>query len=150
VTVPAAAGHTTIAIPQVRRPEMGQIITAVAAREPSPHPRPDAATAADLMRPPPGTVSRHDHAAAAAYLMKHAGTTAVLVTDAQTGRPAGIITAADLARAVAAGNDPNNLRAGAVMTTRPALTAATSIRDAATIMTTRQLRHPPALPCPQT
>ena len=30
--------------------------------------------------------SQHDHVAAAAYLMKHAGTTALMVVDAQTGQ----------------------------------------------------------------
>jgi CBS domain-containing protein len=41
--------------------------------------------------------------AAAAYLMKHAGTTALIVVDAQTGQPAGIITEADVAHAIADG-----------------------------------------------
>ena len=84
---------------------MQQIMPAVPAREPPVHPRPAAGTVTDVMRPPPATVSRHDHLAAAAYLMKHAAATALLVTDAQTGRPAGIITEADVARAVADGKD---------------------------------------------
>ena len=67
---------------------MGQIMTGVSAQKPSFHPRAAAATVADLMRPPLTTVSQHDHVAAAAYLMKHAGTTALMVTDAQTGQPA--------------------------------------------------------------
>jgi CBS domain-containing protein len=81
--------------------------------------------------------------AAAAYLMKHAGTTALIVTDAQTGRPAGIITEADVTRAIADGKDVNTVWAGAVMTTRPAVTTTTSIRDTATIMTTSHFRHLP-------
>jgi CBS domain-containing protein len=80
---------------------MEQISTAVPAQESSPHPRPAAATVADVMQLPPTTVQQHDHAAAAAYLMKHAGTTALMVVDARAGQPAGIITAADIARAVA-------------------------------------------------
>jgi CBS domain-containing protein len=142
VNVPTPTEHNVIATRQVRRPEMSQIMTGVPAQKPSFHPRAAAATVADLMRPPP-TVGQHDHAAAAAYLMKHTGTTALMVTDAQTGQPAGIITQADVARAIADGKDANNVRAGAVMTTRPALTTTTSIRDAATIMTTRHLRHLP-------
>ena len=63
-------------------------------------------------------VNQHDHVAAAAYLMKHAGTTALLVADAQTGQPTGIITEADVARAVADGKDVNDVWVDAVMTTR--------------------------------
>ena len=62
---------------------MEQTMTVIAAQESSPHPRPAAATVADVMRLPRTTVGRHDHVAAAAYLMKHAGTTALLVLDAQ-------------------------------------------------------------------
>ena len=45
---------------------MEQIRTGVSAQESSFHPRPAAATVADVMRPPPTTVQQHDHAAAAA------------------------------------------------------------------------------------
>jgi CBS domain-containing protein len=122
---------------------MEQTMTAIAARKSSPHPRPAAATVADVMRLPLTTVGRHDHVAAAAYLMKHAGTTALLVLDAQAGEPVGIITAADVARAIADGKDVNGAWVDAAMTTRPALTTTTSIRDAAKVMTTRHFRHLP-------
>ena len=47
------------------------------------------ATAADIMRPPLTTVEQSDHIAAAAYLMKHAGTTALMVwTPGPTSRQA--------------------------------------------------------------
>ena len=95
------------------------------------------------MRPPLTTVNQHDHAAAAAYLMKHTGTTALTVVGAQTGQPTGIITDTDVARAIADGKDVNDVWVDAVMTTRPALITTTSIRDAAKIMTTRHLRHLP-------
>ena len=75
--------------------------------------------------------------------MKHAGTTALIVVDAQTGQPAGIITEADVAHAIADGKDVNDLWPDAVMTTRPAVTTTTSIRDAAKIMTARHFRHLP-------
>ena len=75
--------------------------------------------------------------------MKHAGTTALMVVDAQTGQPAGIITETDVARAIADGKDVNDAWADAVMTTRPAVITTTSIRDAATIMTARHFRHLP-------
>ena len=125
---------------------MQQIMTGVSAQKPSFHPRAAAATVADVMRPPLTTVSQHDHVAAAAYLMKHAGTTALMVVDAQTGQPAGIITETDVARAIADGkdvNDVNDVWPDAVMTTRPAVTTTTSIRDAAKTMTARRFRHLP-------
>jgi CBS domain len=120
---------------------MNQIITAAPAPKTPPHPRADAATAAGTTRPLP-TVTQYDHVAAAAYLMKHADTTALIVTDVQTGQPAGIITQADIAHAIADGKDLNDARVHAVLATRPALTT-TSVRDAATNMTARHFRHPP-------
>ena len=43
-------------------------------------------------------VNLNDHAAAAAYVMKHAGATALVVMGGQwPARPAGIITKADIA-----------------------------------------------------
>ncbi len=122
---------------------MKQIITGAPAQKSPVRSRAHAATVADIMWPPVTTVSQHDHVAAAAYLMKHAGTTALMVLDAQTGQPTGIITAADVARAIADGKDVNDVWAGAVMATRPAITTTTSIRDAARIMTTRHYRHLP-------
>ena len=122
---------------------MDQIITGVSAQKTPFHAQAATATVADVMRPPLTTVAPHDHAAAAAYLMKHAGTTALMVMDARAGQPAGIITAADIARAIADGKDVNDVWADALMTTRPALAATTSIRDAAEMMTTTHFRHLP-------
>jgi len=101
---------------------------------------------ADIMRPPLTTVERYDHVAAAAYLMKHAGTEALMVLDAAAGRLIGLITEADVARAVAAGKDVNEVRIHDVMTTRPTvITPATSIREAAVIMTRGHFRHLPVV-----
>jgi CBS domain-containing protein len=122
---------------------MGLITTGASAQKPSPHSPEIIATVADVMQPTSTTIQRHDHAAAATYLMKHAGTTALMVVDAQTGQPAGIITEADVARAIAGGKDVNDAWVDAVMITRPAITTATSIRDAANIMTARHFRHLP-------
>jgi signal-transduction protein with cAMP-binding, CBS, and nucleotidyltransferase domain len=122
---------------------MKQATTGAPAQTSPFHPRAAAATVTDVMRPPMTAAGQYDHVAAAAYLMKHAGTTALMVVDARTGQPAGIITQADVARAIAEGEDLNDVRVHAVMTTRPALTTTTSIRDAATIMTTRHYRHLP-------
>jgi signal-transduction protein with cAMP-binding, CBS, and nucleotidyltransferase domain len=120
-----------------------KIRTAAPARKSPVHPLAAAATITDVMRPPLTAAGQYDHAAAAAYLMKHAGTTALMVVHAQTGQPAGIITQADIARAIADGKDLNDVRVYAVMTTRPALTTTTSIRAAAKIMTASHFRHLP-------
>ena len=58
---------------------MQQVMTSIPAQKSPVHPPPATATVADVMRTPPTTVQQHDHVAAAAYLMKHAGTTALLV-----------------------------------------------------------------------
>ena len=122
---------------------MSQITTGISAQKQSFHSRAGAATVADIMRPPLTVVKQHDHAAAAAYLMKYAGTTALVVADAQTDQLVGIITEADIAHAIADGKDVNDVWVNAVMTTRPAVFTTTCIRDAAKIMTTRHFRHLP-------
>ena len=48
--------------------------------------------------------------AAAADLMKRANATAIVVTQAQTGQPIGIITDADISHLVADGKNPNDVR----------------------------------------
>jgi CBS domain-containing protein len=122
---------------------MKQISTGASAQKSPFRARAAAATVADVMRPPRTMVGQYDHVAAAAYLMKHAGTTALIVADARTGQPAGIITEADVAHAIADGKNANDVRVHAVMTTRPAITTTTTISDAATIMTARHYRHLP-------
>jgi CBS domain-containing protein len=106
------------------------------AQEPSPGPAHAPATVADLTRPSPATVGEYDHVAAAAYVMKHAGSAALVVLGAQhASRPIGVITEADIARAVADGMDVNTTRIHDLLTAHPAaIPAATSIRDAATTM----------------
>ena len=69
----------------------------------SPLSHPPPATVADVMRPPLTTTDQDDHAAAAAYLMKHADASALMVLHAHTGQPIGIITERDIAHAVADG-----------------------------------------------
>jgi hypothetical protein len=49
-------------------------------------------------RPPLKTVEQQGHGPAAAYLMKHADATALMVLDARTDQPIGIIT--DVGRAL--------------------------------------------------
>lgn len=115
-------------------------------RKPSGHRPPHApATAVDVMRPALTTIEPGGHVAAAAYLMKHAGVTAlVVVDDDQAKQPVGIITEADIVQAVARGKDVNNVRIRALLTTHPTvINPATSIRDAARSMMTGHVRHLP-------
>jgi CBS domain-containing protein len=123
---------------------MEQIMTEAAAPQPSERSAP--ATVADVMHPPVTTVEQGDHVAAAAYLMKHAGATALMVVDPQTGQPNGIITEADIARVVADGKNVNDVRIHDLMTSEPTvIDATTSIRKAARIMTNGHFRHLPVV-----
>jgi CBS domain-containing protein len=90
-------------------------------------------------------VGEYDHIAAAAYLMKHARSAALAVLGAQHGnRPIGVITEADIARAVADGMDVNKTRIHDLLTARPAaIPAATNIRDAARTMVNGGFRQLP-------
>ena len=57
------------------------------------------------------TVDQYDHVAAATYLMKHAGTTALAVLDGQrSNQPIGCITETEIATAMAQGQDLNETR----------------------------------------
>ncbi|HEY2316407.1 MAG TPA: CBS domain-containing protein [Streptosporangiaceae bacterium] len=105
------------------------------------------ATAADVMRPALTTVETNAHLAAAAYLMKHAGETALVVIDEeQARRPIGLITDADIAQAVADQLDVNDVRILDLMTTNPTIiTATASIREAAEAMITAGKRHLPVV-----
>jgi len=104
------------------------------------------ATVAEIMHPPVTTVAQNDHVAAAAYLMKRADATALIVTQGQTGEPIGIITEADISHAVADGKNPNDVRIYQLMTARPTVVGtAASIRDAAKVMTSGRFRHLPVM-----
>jgi len=126
---------------------MEQIMTDAIAHESSAQPKRAPVTVADVMRPPATTLDQNDHAAAAAYLMKHAGATALVVLDGQeTNRPIGIITEADIVHAVADGKDVNEVRIHDLMTDAPTvIRATTTIRDAARIMTNDRFRHLPVV-----
>jgi predicted transcriptional regulator len=57
------------------------------------------------------TVGQYDHVAAATYLMRHSGTTALTVLDGQqSDQPIGWITETDIAAAMAQGKDANETR----------------------------------------
>ena len=113
------------------------------AQQPSPTPP----TAGDVMRPALSTVEPEDHAAAAAYLMRHAHATAlVVVDDERAKRPLGLITEADIVRAVADKKDLDQIRIRDLMTTNPTvITADTSVREAAESMLVGHFRHLPVV-----
>ena len=104
------------------------------------------ATVAEIMEPALTTAHATDHIAAAAYLMKHAGTTALVVLNAETDRPVGIVTDTDVAHAVADGKNVNEVRISEVMTPEPIVVGtATSLREAAELMTKGHFRHLPVV-----
>jgi len=109
-------------------------------------PPPTPAIVEDVMRPQVTTVEAGAHVAAAAYLMNHAGATALMIRDGRTDQPIGIITQADIARAIARGEDANSARVHDVMTTRPAvISTTTSVSDAAQVMAIGRFRHLPVV-----
>lgn len=101
--------------------------------------------AADVMRPALTTVEVNDHVAAAAYLMKHAHASALVVVD-DAQQPVGLITDADIAEAVADGLDVNQVRIHTLMTAHPTvIRATTTIREAARSMLAGHFRHLPVV-----
>jgi CBS domain-containing protein len=98
------------------------------------------------MEPALTTAQPTDHIAAAAYLMKHAGTTALVVLDAETDQPIGIVTDTDVAHVVADGKNVNDVRISDVMTPDPTVVGtATSLREAGELMTDGHFRHLPVV-----
>jgi CBS domain-containing protein len=102
---------------------------------------------ADVMRPALTAVEANGHLAAAAYLMKHAGETAlVVVDDEQAMRPIGLITDADIARAVADRRDVNEVRVRDLMTANPiVITATATVHEAARSMVAGHFGHLPVI-----
>jgi CBS domain-containing protein len=104
-------------------------------------------TVGKLMRPAVTTVEMHAHLAAAAYMMKHAGDTAVVVTtDDETGRPIGIVTQTDITDAVADGKDLNEGRIEELAGPDPVTVQPTAtVSEAAEIMLSSGIRHLPVV-----
>lgn len=105
------------------------------------------ATVAEVMHPAVTTVEQTAHLAAAAYLMKKQGATAIVVIDdPQSRHPIGIITEADVVRAVADGQDVNDVRIRELMTARPIVCQEdTTLRDAIKSMVNGGFRHLPVV-----
>jgi CBS domain-containing protein len=107
---------------------------------------PQPATVGDIMESALTTAHATDHIAAAAYLMKHAGTSALVVLDAETDRPVGIVTDTDVAHVVADGKDVDDVRISDVMTSDPTTVGTgTTVREAAELMVAGRFRHLPVV-----
>ena len=116
------------------------------AATPNSSPPPNLATVGDIMQSALTTAHATDHIAAAAYLMKHAGTTALVVLDAETDRPVGIVTDTDISHVVADGKDVENVRISDVMTRDPTVVGTgTSVREAAELLVAGRFRHLPVV-----
>ncbi len=101
------------------------------------------ATVGTVMRPPVTTVEQRAHLAAAAYLMKRSGDTAlVVVRGDDPGVPLGIVTDADVTQAVADGRDLEQLRVTDVLSEMPVGVAAdTAVGDALRTMVQHRIHH---------
>lgn len=104
-------------------------------------------TVGELMRPPTTTVEPDAHLASAAYLMKRAGDSALVVTADDEGRlPIAIITDADVSQAVADGRDLDDTRINQLNLPRPlAVAPDVSVAEAAEQMLDMALQHLPVV-----
>jgi CBS domain-containing protein len=101
----------------------------------------------DVMRPPATTVEVKAHLAAAAYLMRRARDTAVVITADDEGRmPLAIITEADITDAVAAGRDVNEVRLQELIGAEPMMTEPdVPVSEAAREMLAHGIHHLPVV-----
>ena len=102
---------------------------------------------ADLMRPATTTVETDAHLASAAYLMKRAGDTALVVTPEDgVGGPVAVITDADISQAVADGRDLGETRINSLGLPRPVCVPPTTpVPEAARHMLDSGLGHLPVV-----
>ncbi len=96
-----------------------------------------------VMRPPVTTVEQRAHLAAAAYLMKRSGDTAlVVVRGDDEGIPLGVVTDADVTQAVADGRDLEQLRVTDALSATPVtVTPDTTVGDALRTMVQHRIHH---------
>jgi CBS domain-containing protein len=104
-------------------------------------------TVRDLMRPGVTSVERDAHLAAAAYLMRQGGDTAlVMIDDASKRVPIAMITETDIAQAVADGRDPNVVRMSDLASGPPITVAPEAgVAEAAELMLASHIRHLPVV-----
>ena len=106
----------------------------------------DQATIGGLMRSATTTVEPDSHVASAAYLMKRAHDSALVVTSDDGRVPIAVITDADVSQAVADGRDLNDTRINQLHLSRPAVVSpGTSVAEAAERMLELALQHLPVM-----
>ena len=106
----------------------------------------DQATVGGLMRSATTTVEPDSHVASAAYLMKRAHDSALVVTSDDGRVPIAVITDADVSQAVADGRDLNDTRINQLHLSRPAVVSPdTSVAEAAERMLELALQHLPVM-----
>ena len=104
-------------------------------------------TVGQLMRPPATTVELGAHLAAAAYLMKKSGDSALVVTtDGRTRTPLGVITDSDITQAVADGRDLEQARISDLLARGTVdVTPGTPVEEATRLMLEMGLHHLPVV-----
>jgi CBS domain-containing protein len=103
-------------------------------------------TVRHVMRPPTTTIEPEAHLAAAAYLIKHDHDTALLVVTEDSHEPIGMITDADITKAVAHGQKLDETRISQIVKGRPVTAPADlAIGEAARLMLSEGLQHLPVL-----
>jgi CBS domain-containing protein len=107
----------------------------------------DEPTIRDVMRPAATTVEVKAHLAAAAYQMRRANDTAVVITADDEGHmPIAIVTEGDITDAVAAGREVNEVRLQELIGTEPMTTTpAVKVSDAARDMLGHGVHHLPVV-----
>jgi signal-transduction protein with cAMP-binding, CBS, and nucleotidyltransferase domain len=120
---------------------------AEASTDPSRHPgdgvpgnSPGRQTVGQMMRQPTTTIEPSAHLAATAYLIKHSHDSALVVTT-DTHEPVAMITDAEIIRAAAQGQDPENTRISHVVRGKPITVEADLAADAARLMLSKGVRH---------
>jgi CBS domain-containing protein len=111
--------------------------TALPSREVAP-------TVADVMRPAVTTVEPGAHLAGAAYLMKHSGDNALVVT--ANARPVAVVTDTDITQAVADGRNLEEVRISDLPPREPVVVSPdTDVLSAARTMLLHRIHHLPVV-----
>ena len=99
-----------------------------------------------VMRPPTTTIEPDAHLAAAAYLIKHNHDSALLVVTEDAHEPIGMITDADITKAVAHGRNLEETRIRQIVSGKPVTAEAdVSIGEATRLMLSEGLQHLPVV-----
>jgi CBS domain-containing protein len=110
----------------------------------TPHPTSD--PVAHVMKRASASLERGAHVAAARYLMRHRNERAIVVVDDTAQEPVGIVTDCNVARLLALGHDPDELRVSDTSPRAPlSVDSAASVRDAAIAMLHHGVQYLPVI-----